>query len=63
MLQDIALLTGGKAIMESIDSPLKSIQISELGRAKKVVIDKNHTVIESTTIYQQLCDPEEFYPR
>lgn len=51
LLQDIALLTGGEAIKEGLDSPLKNIQISDLGRAKKVVIDKNHTVIESTDIY------------
>jgi chaperonin GroEL (HSP60 family) len=54
-LQDIALLTGGKVIMEGLDTQLKNMQISDLGRAKKVVIDKNHTVIESADIYQQLC--------
>jgi chaperonin GroEL (HSP60 family) len=53
LLQDIALLTGGKAIMEGLDNHLKSMQISDLGRAKKVVIDKNRTVIESTAIYHQ----------
>ena len=56
-LQDIALLTGGKAIMEGLDTQLKNIQISDLGQAKKVVIDKNRTVIESTAIYHQLCSP------
>ena len=54
-LQDIALLTGGKAIMEGLDTQLKNIQISDLGLAKKVVIDKNRTVIESTAMYHQLC--------
>jgi chaperonin GroEL (HSP60 family) len=53
-LQDIALLTGGKVITEGLDTQLKSMQISDLGQAKKVVIDKNHTVIESTAIYHQL---------
>ncbi len=58
LLQDIALLTGGKVIMEGPDSGLKNIQISDLGRAKKVVIDKNHTVIETGTKHHQLCRPE-----
>jgi chaperonin GroEL len=54
-LQDVALLTGGKVITEGLDTQLKSMQISDLGQAKKVVIDKNHTVIESNAIYHQLC--------
>lgn len=54
-LQDIAQLTGGKPIMEGLDTQLQNIQISDLGQAKKVTIDKNRTVIESTAIYHQLC--------
>ena len=54
-LQDIAQLTGSKAIMEGLDTQLKNIQISDLGLAKKVTIDKNRTVIESAAIYHQLC--------
>jgi chaperonin GroEL (HSP60 family) len=54
-LQDIALLTGGKAVMESLNIQLKNIQVSDLGQAKKVVIDKNRTVIEAAAIYHQLC--------
>jgi chaperonin GroEL (HSP60 family) len=54
-LQDIALLTGGKAVMESLNIQLKNIQVSDLGQAKKVVIDKNRTVIEVAAIYHQLC--------
>jgi len=54
-LQDIALLTGSKAIMEGLDTQLKNIQISDLGQAKKVIIGKNRTVIESRAIYHQLC--------
>ncbi|MFZ0319839.1 MAG: TCP-1/cpn60 chaperonin family protein, partial [Candidatus Sulfotelmatobacter sp.] len=54
-LQDIALLTGGKAVMEGLDIQLKNIQISDLGRAKKVTIGKNHTVIEGRALYHQLC--------
>jgi chaperonin GroEL (HSP60 family) len=56
-LQDIALLTGGKAIREGLDTQLKNIQISDLGQAKKVTIDKNRTVIESRAIYHQFCSP------
>jgi chaperonin GroEL (HSP60 family) len=54
-LQDIARLTGGKALMDGPDTQLKNIQISGLGQAKKVIIGKNRTVIESRAIYHQLC--------
>jgi chaperonin GroEL len=54
-LQDIALLTGSKGIMAGLDTQLKNIQISDLGQAKKVTIDKNRTVIESSATYHQLC--------
>ena len=57
-LQEIALLTGGKAITQGLDTQLKYIQIPDLGQAKKVVIDKNRTVIESTAIYHQRCSSE-----
>jgi chaperonin GroEL (HSP60 family) len=46
MLQEIALLTGGKAITEGLDIELKNIQISDLGQAKKITVDKNSTVVE-----------------
>jgi chaperonin GroEL len=47
MLEDIAILTGGKAIFEDLGIELSNIQMSDLGRAKKVVVDKeNTTVIE-----------------
>jgi chaperonin GroEL len=47
MLEDIAVLTGGKAIFEDLGIQLENIQLSDLGRAKKVVVDKeNTTVIE-----------------
>ncbi len=45
MLQDIAILTGGKAITEDLGIKLESIQLSDLGRAKKVVVDKDNTTI------------------
>ena len=54
MLQDIALLTGGKAITEGLDIQLKNIQISDLGQAKKITIDKNNTVLEGRVKYDQL---------
>jgi chaperonin GroEL (HSP60 family) len=46
MLQDIARLTGGKAITEGLDVELRNIQLSDLGQAKRITIDKNHTVVE-----------------
>ncbi|HYF15719.1 MAG TPA: chaperonin GroEL [Phycisphaerales bacterium] len=47
MLADIATLTGGKAIMEELGLELEKVEIGDLGRAKKVVVDKdNCTIIE-----------------
>jgi chaperonin GroEL len=46
ILQDIALLTGGKAITDGLDIELKNIRISDLGLAQKITIDKNNTVVE-----------------
>jgi chaperonin GroEL len=47
MLQDIATLTGGKAIMEELGIELEKVTIADLGRAKKVSIDKdNCTIVE-----------------
>ena len=45
MLQDIATLTGGRAITEDLGIKLESIQIQDLGKAKKVVVDKDNTTI------------------
>jgi chaperonin GroEL len=45
MLQDIAVLTGGRAITEDLGIKLESIQLGDLGRAKKVVVDKDNTTI------------------
>ncbi|RMG44922.1 MAG: chaperonin GroEL, partial [Acidobacteria bacterium] len=45
MLQDIAVLTGGKVISEDLGIKLESVQLAELGRAKKVVLDKDNTTI------------------
>jgi chaperonin GroEL len=45
MLEDIAVLTGGKAITEDLGIKLENIRVDDLGRAKKVVIDKDNTTI------------------
>ncbi len=45
MLQDIAILTGGKAITEDLGLKLEGVQITDLGRAKKITIDKDNTTI------------------
>src|SRR3984957_12160967 len=45
MLEDIATLTGGKAIFKDLGIQLDSIQLSDLGRAKKVKIDAENTTI------------------
>jgi len=45
MLEDIATLTGGQAIFEDLGVQLESIQLDQLGRAKKVKIDKDNTTI------------------
>ena len=45
MLEDIAVLTGGKAITEDLGLKLENLQMGDLGRAKKVTIDKDNTTI------------------
>ncbi|MBI3319324.1 MAG: chaperonin GroEL [Candidatus Omnitrophica bacterium] len=45
MLEDIAVLTGGKAITEDLGIKLENIQLEDLGRAKRVKIDKENTTI------------------
>ncbi len=45
MLQDIAVLTGGKVISEEIGRKLDSVTIEDLGRARKVIADKDDTTI------------------
>jgi chaperonin GroEL len=47
MLEDIAILTGGKAITEDLGIKLENLHVEDLGKAKKVVIDKdNSTIVE-----------------
>jgi chaperonin GroEL len=45
MLEDIAILTGGKAITEDLGIKLENIKVDDLGKAKKVTIDKDNTTI------------------
>jgi chaperonin GroEL len=45
MLEDIATLTGGKAIMEETGIKLEGVRLEDLGRAKRVVVDKDNTTI------------------
>jgi chaperonin GroEL len=45
MLEDIAILTGGKAITEDLGIKLENVEVEELGRAKKVTTDKDNTTI------------------
>jgi len=45
MLQDIAIMVGGQAIFEDLGIQLENVQLTDLGRAKKIVIDKDNTTI------------------
>ncbi len=45
MLEDIAILTGGKVISEDLGIKLESVKLEDLGRAKKITIDKDNTTI------------------
>nr|PZN89791.1 MAG: chaperonin GroEL [bacterium] len=58
MLQDIAILTGGQVISEEVGFKLENAVISDLGRAKRVVVDK-----DNTTIVDGAGDPEKIKGR
>jgi len=45
MLEDLAILTGGKAVTEDLGIKLESIKLDDLGHAKKITIDKDNTTI------------------
>src|SRR6266571_1351486 len=45
MLEDIAILTGGKAITEDLGIKLENIKLDDLGKAKRVTVDKDNTTI------------------
>ncbi|NOX37703.1 MAG: chaperonin GroEL [Calditrichaeota bacterium] len=58
MMQDIAILTGGRFISEDLGIKLEHVDLNDLGRAKKVVVDK-----ENTTIVGGAGDPKEIEAR
>src|SRR5207248_9230217 len=45
MLQDLAALTGGQAVTEDLGLKLENLTLNELGRAKRITIDKDNTTI------------------
>jgi chaperonin GroEL len=45
MLDDLALLTGGRVVSEDLGVKLETVEVTELGRAKRVTLDKDHTTI------------------
>ncbi len=45
MLEDIGILTGGEVLFESLGRKLENVQLTELGRAKKIVIEKDNTTV------------------
>jgi len=45
MMEDIAIVTGGKAIFEDLGIKLENLQISDLGRAKKIIVTKENTTV------------------
>jgi len=45
MLEDLAILTGGTAVFEDLGLKLESLPITDLGRAKKVIVDKDNTTL------------------
>ncbi len=58
MLQDIAIMVGGTAIFEDLGIKLENVQLNDLGRAKKVVVDK-----ETTTIIEGAGKPADIKAR
>ncbi|HHN66100.1 MAG TPA: chaperonin GroEL [Nitrospirae bacterium] len=58
MLEDIAILTGGQVISEDLGMKLENVKIEDLGRAKKVTVDK-----ENTTIVEGAGDPAKIQGR
>lgn len=45
MLEDIAILTGGRFITEDLGTKLENLELTDLGQARRVVVDKDHTII------------------
>jgi len=60
MMEDLAVLTGGKFISEDLGIKLESIELTDLGRAKTVVIDKeNTTIVEGGGKNSEIQGPRE----
>ena len=49
MLQDIAILTGGRVISEDLGNKLENVKLNDLGRAKRITVDKDNTTIVDGT--------------
>jgi chaperonin GroEL len=45
MLEDIGILTGGQVLFESLGRKLENVRVTDLGRAKKIVVDKDNTTV------------------
>ena len=58
MLEDVAILTGGKLISEDLGTRLEKVQLEDLGRARKITIDK-----DTTTIVEGAGDPQDIASR
>ncbi len=58
MLEDIAILTGGTVISEDIGLKLENVKIEDLGKAKKIIVDK-----DNTTIVEGAGDPQKIQAR
>src|SRR5262249_57184093 len=55
MLEDIAILTGGKSLTEDLGIKLENVHVEDLGKAKKIVIDKdNTTIVEGAGKHQSI---------
>ena len=52
MLEDIAILTGGRCITEDLGIKLESVELSDLGRAKNLVVDKENTTCPLSIEYR-----------
>ena len=64
MLEDIAILTGGKAITEDLGIKLENIKLEDLGKAKKITIDKdNTTIVEGGGATERHRGPRQADPR
>ena len=63
MLEDISILTGGKAIMEETGIKLEGIKLEDLGRAKRVTVDKDTTtIIDGAGIAEEHRGPDQATP-